>query len=143
MSQRIPSKGQRIWELVYNQILTENNRSIFDTILTKMKRCENEFFEDRENPLFSWNEKTLEDTFTKYGFKVTGASKTITEKRRLTETEINRWFDRENSSYGAAIYSALGGEDMAKIKNLLLTAKENRLFNWSTTIEFLTVSVVK
>lgn len=143
LSQRIPSKGQRIWELLYNQILTENNRSMFDTILSKMKRCENDFFDDRENPLFSWNEKTLEDTFTKHGFKVTGASKTITEKRRLTETEINRWFDRENSSYGAAIYSALGGEDMAKIKNLLLTAKENRLFNWSTTIEFLTVSVVK
>ena len=65
------------------------------------------------------------------------------KKRRITETEINRWFDSENSSYGSAMEKGIGSEDLKKIKNLLVSASQNRLFNWCTTIEFLTVSVVK
>lgn len=143
ISQRIPSKGQKIWELVDTQILNGSTREVFSSILKKMEACEKEFFGDVENPLFAWNEQTLEKSFEAQGFKVAGASKVITERRKISKEEINRWFDYESSSYGAAVYSSLGGEDMAKIKNLLLTASQNKLFKWNTTIEFLTVSVVK
>lgn len=143
ISQRIPSKGQKIWELISTQILNQTNRSSFETILKKLETAENSFFGDTENPLFAWNEKTVEQSFTDKGFEVAGATKVVTEKRKITEQEINRWFDKESSSYGSAIYTALGGEDMQKIKNLLLVASQNKIFNWNTTIEFLTVSVIK
>ena len=108
-----------------------------------MKECEEEFFGNQENPLFAWNGASIEKAFKDRNFEVKAAGKTITEKRRITETEINRWFDCENSSYGSAMEKGIGSEDLKKIKNLLISASQNRLFNWCTTIEFLTVSVVK
>lgn len=141
ISQRIPSKGQKIWELIYNQILTESTRNAYEGILKKMENAEKEFFGNEENPLFVWNENSVKNAFEKQGFYVKSATKVITEKRRITETEINRWFDAENSSYGSAMAREIGTEDLAKIKNLLTAACQNTLFNWNTTIEFLTVKV--
>ena len=63
ISQRIPSKGQRIWELLYNQILTESTRSAWEVLLKKMELAENEFFLNQENPLFDWNEQTIDEAF--------------------------------------------------------------------------------
>ena len=143
ISQRIPSKGQKLWELIYNQVLNENTRSSFEGILKKMKAAEEEFFGDRENPLFAWNEKSIEQSFKDKKFKVKSAGKVITEKRRISEAEINRWFDSEHSSYGSALAEGMGSEDLNKVKNLLMAARENQIFNWNTTIEFLTVCVVK
>lgn len=141
ISQRIPSKGQKIWELIYNQILTESTRNAYEGILKKMENAEKEFFGNEENPLFDWNENSVKNAFEEQGFYVKSATKVITEKRRITETEINRWFDAENSSYGSAMAREIGTEDLAKIKNLLTAACQNTLFNWNTTIEFLTVKV--
>ena len=143
ISQRIPGKGQRIGELVQNQILNESTREVFDTILKKMALAENEFFTNQDNPLFAWDEKSIAKTFSDKGFEVKSASRIITEKRRITEQEINRWFDTENSSYGSALAVQVGNDDLLKIKNLLLSAANNTLFDWNTTIEFMTVSVVR
>lgn len=141
ISQRIPSKGQKIWELIYNQVLTESTRNAYEGILKKMENAEKEFFGNEENPLFDWNENSVKTAFEEQGFCVKSATKVITEKRRITETEINRWFDAENSSYGSAMAREIGTEDLAKIKNLLTAACQNTLFNWNTTIEFLTVKI--
>ena len=71
------------------------------------------------------------------------AGREISEKRRLSPQEISRWFDSENSAYGAALYGAVGSGDIEKIKNLLITASQNKLFNWKTTILFMTVELNK
>ena len=108
ISQRIPSKGQKIWELIYNQVLTESTRNAYEGILKKMENAEKEFFGNEENPLFAWNENSVKTAFEEQGFYVKSATKVITEKRRITETEINRWFDAENSSYGSSIINLPG-----------------------------------
>lgn len=144
ISQRIPAHGQRISDLVRTQILRADGGAIpqeFERILKKMERAESEFFGDADNPLFNWNAATIVRSFEKYNFAVKSASKVITEKRRISESEIGRWFDAENSAYGTALCAAVGGEDMEKIKNLLVTASGRALFNWSTEIEFLTARV--
>lgn len=142
ISQRIPSKGQRIWELVSREILTQTTRSSYETILKKMSKAEDEFFGDKENPLFDWDENSIEKTFTENGFITKAASKVISEKRQLSGSEINRWFDTEKSAYGSAMAVAVGNEDLLKIKNLLLAAKENTVFNWNTTIVFMSISMI-
>ena len=141
ISQRIPSKGQKLWELVSSQVLTDGARELYEGILRKMEKAEKEFFGNRENPLFAWNELSIKEAFEAQGFEVKSATKVITEKRRITETEINRWFDAEKSAYGSALAMGTGTEDLAKIKNLLTAACQNTLFNWNTTIEFLTVKI--
>ena len=143
ISQRIPSHGQRISDLVRNQVLSGKLDDLpqkFEYILKKMELAENEFFSDGENPLFNWNADSIAESFKKYGFEVKSASKVVTEKRRISDGEINKWFDSENSSYGKVLSSAVGNEDMEKIKNLLVTAAQKTLFNWNTEIEFITVS---
>ena len=144
ISQRIPCHGQRISDLVRNQILTGNISDFpqkFEYILKKMELAENEFFGDKENPLFNWNADTITESFKKYGFEVKSASKIVTEKRRISEAEISKWFDSENSAYGTALSSAVGNEDLERIKNLLVTATQKTLFNWNTEIEFLRVEM--
>jgi putative ATPase len=142
ISQRIPCHGQRISDLVRNQVLSGNMSDFpqkFEYILKKMELAENEFFGDKENPLFNWNADTITESFKKYGFKVKSASKVVTEKRRISEAEISKWFDSENSAYGTALSSAVGNEDLERIKNLLVTAAQKTLFNWNTEIEFLKI----
>ena len=142
ISQRIPSHGQRISDLVRNQVLsgkTEDLPQKFEYILKKMELAENEFFGDSENPLFNWNAESISQAFKNYGFEVKSASKVVTEKRRISESEINKWFDSANSSYGKVLSASVGNEDMEKIKNLLITAAQKTLFNWNMEIEFLKI----
>ena len=142
ISQRIPCHGQRISELVRNQVLSgkvEEFPQKFEYILKKMELAENEFFGDKENPLFNWNAGTIAESFKKYGFEVKSASKIVTEKRRISEAEISKWFDSENSAYGSALSAAVGNEDLERVKNLLVTATQKTLFNWKTEIEFLKI----
>ncbi|MBQ7539472.1 MAG: recombinase RarA, partial [Treponema sp.] len=142
ISQRIPCHGQRISDLVRNQVLSGNTEGLpqkFEYILKKMELAENEFFGDKENPLFNWNADTITESFKKYGFNVKSASKIVTEKRRISEAEISKWFDSENSAYGTALSSAVGNEDLERIKNLLVTAAQKTLFNWNTEIGFLKI----
>lgn len=140
VSQRIPSKGQRISSLIADQILTESTRETFDTILKKMELAENQFFGDTENRLFNWDENSIAESFKKQKLEVKTATKAICEKRRISPAEIEKWFDPDSSAYGTALSIALGKEDLEKIKNLLTTACQNRLFNWTITIMFIVIS---
>ncbi len=141
ISQRIPSKGQRISDLIANQVLTERTRDSFDTILKKMELAENEFFGSCENRLFNWNEETTAASFSALNLNVKSAAKVISEKRRISPAEIEKWFDSQSSAWGNAITQATGKEDVEKIKNLLITASQNKLFNWNITVQFMTVTI--
>lgn len=144
ISQRIPRNGQRIGDLILNQVLLHSNvEENFDVMMKKMQLAENEFFGDTENSLFAWDAKSISESFKKYNFDVKNASKVVEEKRRITNAEIEKWFDPKTSSYGSALYNALGGEDLEKIKNLLLVSAQKTLFSWKTEIEFITVSMIK
>lgn len=144
ISQRIPRNGQRIGDLILNQVLLHSNvEENFDVMMKKMQLAENEFFGDEENPLFAWDADSISESFKKYNFDVKNASKIVEEKRRITNAEIAKWFDPKTSSYGSALYNALGGEDLEKIKNLLSVSTQKNLFSWKTEIEFLTVSMIK
>ncbi len=141
ISQRIPKNGQRISQLVKSQILTETSSQPFQPILSKMLSAEEKFFNDEDNPLFTWDGKSIIKGFEKYDFNVISATKIIEEKRRISETEIERWFDSSNSAYGAALSTELGAESLGKIKNLLLASASKKLFTWKSEIEFLTVQI--
>ena len=78
----------------------------------------------------------LQKEFEKKGFHVKVASKQITEKRRITPTEIEKWFEPKKSAYGSKISEALGSADLQKLINLLLAACEKTLFEWKSEIAF-------
>ena len=140
ISQKIPCHGQHISELVRKQVLTPESIGLFKDILDKMEAAEQEFFNDRDNPLFSWDGMFIANTFRKRGFTVKIASQEIKEKRRITPTEIEKWFDTESSAYGSKMCQATGGADLQKIVNLLLAACSETVFDWKSEVSFLTIA---
>lgn len=139
LSQKIPCHGQHISELTKKQILTDESIKPFRETLEKMHDAEEEFFGDRENPLFNWDGLFIANTFRKRGFKVKVASQEIVEKRRITPAEIEKWFNPETSAYGAKMYEAVGGVELQKIVNLMLAACDKTLFEWKSEIAFFTI----
>ncbi len=57
ISQRIPSKGQKIWELIYNQILTESTRNAYEGILKKNGKRRKRIFWQRRKSTFCLERK--------------------------------------------------------------------------------------
>ena len=139
VSQRIPCHGQRISELVRKQVLSPESITPFRETLDKMEAAEQEFFGDRDNPLFSWDGIYIANIFRKRGFTVRVASQVLTEKRRITPAEIEKWFSPENSAYGAKMCQAAGSAELQKIVNLLLAACDKTIFEWKSEISFFTI----
>ncbi|MCR4948927.1 MAG: AAA family ATPase [Treponema sp.] len=139
ISQKIPCHGQHISELVRKQILPPENLGQFRETLDKMEAAEQEFFGDRENPLFSWDGIFIANLFRKRGFTVRVASQVLTEKRRITPAEIEKWFSPENSAYGAKMCEAAGSAELQKIVNLMLAACDKTIFEWRNEISFFTI----
>ena len=140
ISQRIPANGQRISQLVKNQILNTDSLPSMRSILEKMEECEQEFFGDRDNPLFSWDGIFIANVFRDRGFSVKVAVQDIYEKRRITLDEIQKWFNTESSAYGARMNEKIGSADLQKIINLLQAACEKSVFEWKSQIAFLAIS---
>ncbi len=141
ISQKIPSGGQRISVLIRNQILSPSSMEPYYEILDKMESAEREFFDDKENPLFNWNELSISEKFRSEGFKVKSAVQMISEKRRISPTEIRRWFDTESSAYARALINAVGKNDLQKIVMLLESAAQKQIFSWQTEIAFFSIGL--
>lgn len=141
ISQKIPSKGQLISEIIKNQVLTPESVGNFRDSLEKMHDAEQEFFGDRDNPLFSWDGLFIANTFRKKGFKVKISTQEITEKRRITPLDIEKWFNAEKSAYGAKMIEAVGKVELQKLINLFITACEKNVFNWKSEISFFSITL--
>lgn len=141
ISQKIPSGGQRISVLIRNQILSPSSMEPYYEILDKMESAERDFFDDKENPLFNWNELSISEKFRSAGFKVKSAVQMISEKRRISPTEIRRWFDTESSAYARALINAVGKNDLQKIVMLLESAAQKQIFSWQTEIAFFSIGL--
>lgn len=140
ISQKIPCGGQHISQLIRSQILSSTSIEPYAQILDRMEAAEREFFGNLENPLFSWNELTVCDKFRSAGFKVKSVVQVISEKRRISQAEIRRWFDTETSAYGRAMISAAGQTDLQKLVMLLENASQNQIFTWQSLAGFFCIS---
>lgn len=140
ISQKIPSKGQLISEIIKSQVLTPETVGDLREPLEKMHDAEQEFFGDRDNPLFSWDGLFIANTFRKKGFTVKLNTQEIIEKRRITQLDIEKWFNAEKSAYGAKMIESVGKADLQKLINLFLAASEKTVFTWKSEISFLTIT---
>lgn len=141
ISQKIPCKGQKISNLIKSQVLSNKIFEPYTTLLQKMEEAENEFFTDKDNPLFNWDNDSIVKKFKEQGFNVSYEVETIIEKRKITKKEIFNWFNLETSAYATAIAKAIGDASIQKISTLLENSCETTIFNWQTEIAFLTISL--
>ena len=140
IAQKIPCNGQKISSLVKEQILTPATLTPFLNTIEKMEQVEKDFFEDKTNPLFNWDKTTITNEFTKNGFIVEEASQIITEKRKISKTEIEKWFNPQTSAYGSKMFEIIEKTELQKIINLLEVSSEKTIFNWKTETVFFKIS---
>lgn len=139
ISQKIPSKGQKISNLIKEQILANFNVDEETLkIVEQMQNIEQEFFTDKENPLFNWNQETIQKSFENKNLQVQTITQKFKEKRKITSQEIQTWFS-SNSAYGANLQTKLGVENLQKIINLLEKAAPETIFDWQNEISFFVI----
>lgn len=139
IAQKIPTNGQKLSELIKNQILTAETSTNFAQLLENMSQSEQEFFSDIENPLFDWDGTFIANAFKTKGFSVKVDIQEIQEKRRISSQEIQKWFDLQHSAYAAKMEEKLGTLDLQKIVNLLETS-EKSIFSWKNQIAFFVIT---
>lgn len=140
ISQKIPANGQRISALIKEQIITPETAGEYMGILEKLENAENDFYNDKTNALFTWDSDTIAAEFEAAGFEVKKEIEQLSEKRRLTNQEIQKWFAPQGSSYGAKMLAAVGKEDLQKIINLLEANCGKIIFKWRSQISFICIS---
>lgn len=143
ISQKIPSAGQQISELIKKQILTPATAQTYFDALEKMEEAEKAFFGDTANPLFSWDDTTIKNAFVEAGFEIEVSVKETEERRRITHEEIRRWFDTKTSAYGSKIIEKVGAPELQKLLSLLESSASNMIFKWKTKTAYFVVSALK
>ncbi|MBO7638574.1 MAG: recombinase RarA, partial [Treponema sp.] len=136
ITQRIPKHAQHISKLLTDDAKITGEENL--TLLNKMEKAETDFFNNPANSLFSWDSKDIADLFEMQGFSVQFKPLTLTEKRRISPDDIEKWFNTTQSSYGKHLTQALGEEAVGKIKAMLLDASGKILFNWKSQNAFFT-----
>ncbi len=140
ISQRIPCRTQRLAALI-TESLGERADGISGT-LAKMQAAEDEFFTDKDNPLFSWDEKSLTEALKGQGLDVSCSVMKVTEKRSISDRQISAWFG-ETSAYAAKIRDAVGDGDLQAIVKLLSEESKKKSFPWQGENAFFTCRLGK
>jgi putative ATPase len=137
-SQRIPCHGQRLSALISKQIQFDPQDA---KLIDAMAVAEEAFFNDKTNPLFSFDAEVIQSIFSKAGCTVTSATQTLVEKRRITEQDITHWFTVETSAYAANLSLALTVEGLSKIRSIISAAAKKQLFDWQIENTYLAVGL--
>lgn len=133
VSQRIPSSGQHLSQLIKENLFAEINITKKDNdLLTKAEIAEKEFFNDPQNNLFNWDEKTAAKIMQDEGLNCTAKTFIINEKRKISAEECQKWFNRESSSYAKFLLSKTGEEDFNHLKDLFFETAAKYTLNWKT-----------
>ncbi len=136
MSQQVPQDAQRLSSLLIDSAKEEKN------FLEEVLACENDFYTDRENVLFNWNAKTLEDAIKKTSMfeQIQSIQKTYKELRTIYPNDIERWFS-PNSSYAKFLTMRLGSEKLNAFKTLFEQKAQNMHFEWNVIVTYFVFTI--
>ena len=119
-----PALGQRISALLAGD----------DGLIAALAAAEAEFFKapeaNAEKSPWNWTAEGLERAFCDAGFGVTMTALSRQEERAVTAGDAAAWFDREKSSWGAAMAAALGADNLAAVRQRLETALASGPLLW-------------
>ena len=127
---RVPSRGMRL-----SQLLSDN-----DELRNEAAEAEKALYENADNPIFSWNERSLSALLGERGMPNASSAELCAELRRLTREDLDRWFDAESSPYGKALLSGLGPVKTGLFRNALESEIRKGPCMWKYEICFVTVA---
>lgn len=128
LHQKLPGQGQRLSALLENHRgargTASQDRESDLQLVQKLAAAEEEFFTDRDNPLFGWNQETVCHQLA-VNFAVACQPHQITLQRSLSHTEIMRWLHPEHSAYGHHLAQRLSPQELEQVTKLLLTIAQS------------------
>ena len=131
ISQKIPAKAQCLASLIRGFFPQKSN------LIDKVEKLEKEFFTTKSE--ISWNENDFINSLSKTeDDKINFVEKDIIEKRRITEQEIQRWFN-PNSSYAKFISENLTQNEFEEFHALLQQACTETIFDWHSVLGFVKI----
>jgi putative ATPase len=138
LAETIPSKGQRISELLDPSELPSK---LSEALLT----TEQALFAGDGDPRTNWDERTLRTALSKKlrGYDIQCSTATEHTLRRFTAADIEHWFRRtppgERPSLGGHLAETLGPDEVTAIRECLMRGLVKREVQWRTVIAFVTV----
>lgn len=133
VSQQIPSSAQHLGKLIQETLFASGTvPGETKPLLEKIEAAENEFFSNASNPLFAWNENDVSRICTKNGLSCAHKSVLLTERRQISQDDMQRWFSADSSSYGKCMKEKLGEKKFLQFKRLFEEAAEKNTFSWKT-----------
>ena len=131
LHQKLPSQGQRLSALLERRRAAskhlEGGRE--EELVQKMTTIEEDFFGDKNNPLFGWNQETVA-TALSANFEVAFQVSRLAEQRMLSPQEIMRWLHPTNSAYGCHLARHLSQKEVELAVRLLLDLAKSPV-EWS------------
>ncbi len=100
--------------------------------MTKAENAEKEFFKDPQSELFNWDEKTAAKIIQDEGLNCAAKTFLITEKRKISAEECQKWFNKDSSGYAKFILSKMGENAFARFKDLFYETAAKFTLNWKT-----------
>jgi putative ATPase len=127
-----PRLGERI-----SRILREECGAARELFL-KLEEVEEDFFRaggdsaknTDSSERWTWDGETLEGCFAAAGFKTELAVLDQGEERLLSPRDIDLWFNRDRSSWGAFIHTAIGEKDFLLIRETLQERANQGPIRW-------------
>ena len=135
IAQRIPSSSQRLSALLHPVDKKDQ------LLLERVAHAEEGFWRDEANPLFAWDEASVKEAFCEAGFACKVKTALLTEKRRVSDQDCQRWFDASRSPYGKYLANSLVADDAARFAQLFASAAESTTFDWQSREAFFSLDL--
>jgi len=137
LAETIPSKGQRISELIDLSGVPPKTAEVF-------RDTEERIFGDSDDPRTNWDDGSLRARLGALrGWKVQCTVAHEYTIRRFTATDIERWFrapqPHERPSLGQQLSSTLSADETAALRDHLARQLVGRDVRWRVSIAFLTL----
>lgn len=122
--QSLPGRGERISRIL------DVAGGLSPNILEALRGVEERFFAHEVASRWNWGTQDLEAAFSELGFTTKLREIETREERRITQKEVDRWFDPVLSPWGAAVTEGLGAEAAAQARAALSNLAESGPIEW-------------
>ncbi len=139
VSQVIPRENQRLYDLVDWEDLPKE-------LFEKVHQAEESIYRNQDDSLVNWDADDLTSALTEAGFSsIRVEIETQREQRRITASQLERWFGPENAeeksqkpSYADRLTSAgLDDGEIALLEEAYRRYLLNQVVNWQSTLAYL------
>lgn len=128
---RLPSKGMRL-----SRLLKADN-----PLRQSIEVAENDFYTNSTEEIFRWDENSLAEALTAQGLQAETQLISISELKKISQIDIERWTNGENSAYGKAVLSAVGPLRLAQFATNLCEVAQSSPIRWEYSLVLCTVNL--